>query len=83
MAASKTTQAEKAQRFQALHAVKDDLVTEREIAMLPVKKAWNGIAWSPDGTRLYVGGGIENADSDVLVFEKAGETWKPGTGLAQ
>lgn len=62
----------------AVHLI--DLATEKEIVALPVKRAWNGIAWSPDGGRIYVGGGIQNDVNDLYVFEKSGAAWVQGKG---
>jgi YVTN family beta-propeller protein len=52
----------------AIHLV--DIVTEKEIARLPVVKTWNGIAWSPDGKTLYASGGVNNTASDIYRFQK-------------
>ena len=41
-----------------------DLATERETARVPVEDAWLGLAFSPGGETVYVGGG-----STVNVFE--------------
>ncbi|MEO7144157.1 MAG: YncE family protein, partial [Bryobacteraceae bacterium] len=43
-----------------------DVASEKEIARVPVPDAWLGLAFSPDGQRLYVGGG-----SRAAVFEFA------------
>ncbi len=64
----------------ALHLV--DIAGEKEIAALPLKRAWNGIAWSPEGRRLYVSGGISNPDNDIYVFEKGDDgKWTQAKGL--
>lgn len=66
----------------ALHLI--DIAHEREIAKIPVFKAWNGIAWSPDGQRLYLAGGISNTECDVWVVDAdPGGAWaaKPGFKL--
>src|SRR5690349_19533124 len=36
----------------ALHLV--DFATEKEVATVKFEKAWNGVAWSPTGDRVYV-----------------------------
>jgi DNA-binding beta-propeller fold protein YncE len=51
-----------------LHIV--DIATEKEVASLPLGRAWNGIAWSPDGRRIYVAGGVSNPVNDIHVIEK-------------
>src|SRR5262245_2339540 len=38
-----------------LHIV--DLATEKEVATFPLEQGWSGLAFSPDGTRLYVSSG--------------------------
>ena len=38
-----------------LHIV--DLATEKEIATFPMEQAWSGLAFAPDGTRIFVSGG--------------------------
>jgi YVTN family beta-propeller protein len=64
----------------ALHLV--DIATEKVIARFPMSRSWNGIAWSPDGMRIYVSGGISNILSDVHIFQKneSGE-WAPTKGF--
>jgi DNA-binding beta-propeller fold protein YncE len=52
----------------ALHVI--ELATEKEIANIPVPRAWNGLAWSPDSRRIYVGGGISNPLADVYLFDR-------------
>ena len=42
-----------------------DLKLQMVAATVPVDNAWYGLAWDPDGTRLYSAGGAENA---VYVF---------------
>src|SRR5579883_1032496 len=39
-----------------------DTKIEEAVQRIPLKSAWYGMAWSPDGKRLYVSGG--NADGD-------------------
>jgi YVTN family beta-propeller protein len=61
----------------ALHIV--DIETEKEVANLPVSRAWNGIAWAPDGRKIYLSGGIAN---NIYVFTKGDtDTWTMGDGL--
>ena len=36
----------------------------------PFAHTWNGIAWSPDGSKIYVGGGVSTAGNDIYTFEK-------------
>jgi YVTN family beta-propeller protein len=62
-----------------LHIV--DIATEKEIAKLPVAHTWNGLAWSPDGKKIYVGGGASIAGSDIYTFENANGTWTEGKPL--
>lgn len=51
-----------------LHIV--DLTTEKEIATFQMDRAWSGLAWSPDGKRIFVSGGAAKAgDYDILSFE--------------
>ncbi len=65
----------------AIHLI--DVATEKEVANLGVLRTWNGIAWSPDGKRLYASGGIPLFGNDVLVYEKADDgTWKKGKSFA-
>jgi YVTN family beta-propeller protein len=64
----------------ALHLF--DIATEREIATLPLKVAWNGLAWAPNGQRIYVAGGVSNPDNAIYVFERdAGGKWTQGTSF--
>src|ERR1700739_3506488 len=37
-----------------------DTKTEEAVQRIPLKSAWYGMAWSPDGKRLYVSGGNAN-----------------------
>src|SRR5205085_12355686 len=63
----------------ALHLI--DIRTEKEIARIPLAKTWNGIAWAPNGQRVYVAGGIANGEADVYVVENSGGEWKKASGL--
>ncbi len=64
----------------ALHLI--DMTTEKEIATLPLVRAWNGIVWTRDGRRLYVGGGTSSGLNDVYVIEKsAGGEWQRSASL--
>jgi DNA-binding beta-propeller fold protein YncE len=54
-----------------LHIV--DLATEQSIAKIGLGKAWNGIAWAPDGKRLYVAGGVRTDKRHVLIVEPNAE----------
>src|SRR5262249_54592768 len=45
-----------------LHIV--DLSTEKEIATFPMEQAWSGLAFSPDGSRIYVSSGAAYPGSD-------------------
>ena len=41
-----------------------DTKTEEAVQRIPLKSAWFGMAWSPDGKRLYVSGGNANGDKE-------------------
>lgn len=51
-----------------LHIV--DLATEKEIATFPMEQAWSGLAWAPDGKRIYVSSGAGYAGAAILVFDR-------------
>jgi YVTN family beta-propeller protein len=51
-----------------LHIV--DLATEKEIATFPLEQAWSGLAFSPDGTRIFVSSGAGYAVSDIQYFDR-------------
>lgn len=51
-----------------LHLV--DLATEKEIATFPVEQAWSGLAWAPDGKRIFVSSGAGYTGAAVLVFDR-------------
>lgn len=63
----------------ALHLI--DIASEKEIALLPVSHTWNGIAWAPDGKKLYVGGGVSIAGNDIYTFEYSDGKWIEGKTL--
>ncbi|MDX2269427.1 MAG: hypothetical protein NW208_15085 [Bryobacter sp.] len=50
-----------------LHIV--DLATEKEIATFPIEQAWSGLAWAPNGKRIYVSSGAGYAGSDILTYD--------------
>ena len=58
-----------------------DIASERVIAEVPLNRAWNGVAWSADGARVYVAGGVENPQRDVHVVELVGDQWRPTRGF--
>src|SRR5262249_20599118 len=39
-----------------------DTKTEEVVQRIPLKSAWYGLAWSPDGKRLFVSGGNANSN---------------------
>jgi YVTN family beta-propeller protein len=53
----------------ALHIV--DVASERQTDTLMVGRAWNGIAWSPDGKTIYVSGGVSTQRDDVHVVKRS------------
>jgi DNA-binding beta-propeller fold protein YncE len=52
----------------ALHIV--DLATEKEIATFQMEQAWSGLAFSPQGDRLYVSNGAGYKASDIQLFDR-------------
>ncbi len=52
----------------ALHIV--DLGTEKEIATFPLEQAWSGLAFSPDGRRIFVSSGAGYPGSDIQYFDR-------------
>ncbi len=50
-----------------LHIV--DLATEKEIANFPLEQSWSGLAFSPDGRRIYLSSGAGYSVSDILYFD--------------
>jgi DNA-binding beta-propeller fold protein YncE len=58
-----------------LHIV--DLATEKEVATFPLEQAWSGLAFSPDGRRIYVSSGAGYPFSDIQYFDRWDtEGWK-------
>jgi YVTN family beta-propeller protein len=58
-----------------LHIV--DLATEKEVATFPVEQSWSGLAFAPDGKRIYVSSGAGYPISDILYFDRWDkEGWK-------
>ena len=61
----------------ALHIV--DLASEKETVTFPLEMAWSGLAFSPDGKRIWVSAGAGYALSDILYFDRwDNEGWKAG-----
>ncbi len=61
----------------ALHIV--DLATEKEIATFPMEQAWSGLAFAPDGKRVFVSSGAGYPLSDIQYFDRWDkEGWKEG-----
>jgi DNA-binding beta-propeller fold protein YncE len=59
-----------------------DLKTESLVATLPASRLGHGIAWSPDGSQIYVAGGITNATWDVYRFKRAADgKWEQVDGI--
>jgi DNA-binding beta-propeller fold protein YncE len=52
----------------ALHVV--DLATEKEIATFPLEQAWSGLAFAPNGNRIYLSSGAGYPGSDILYFDR-------------
>jgi len=58
-----------------LHIV--DLATEKEIATFPMEQSWSGLAFSPDGRRIFVSSGAGYPVSDIQYFDRWDkEGWK-------
>jgi DNA-binding beta-propeller fold protein YncE len=51
-----------------LHLV--DLATEKEIATFPLERAWSGLAWSPNSSRVLVSAGAANPAADIYTFQR-------------
>src|SRR6476646_6447035 len=61
----------------ALHIV--DLATEKEIVTFPLEQAWSGLAFAPDGKRIFVSSGGDDPQNDMQYFERwDNEGWKEG-----
>src|SRR5262249_13507919 len=52
----------------ALHIV--DLGTEQEIATFPVEQAWSGLAFAPDGKRIFISSGAGYPNNDIQYFDR-------------
>lgn len=62
-----------------LHVV--DLATEKEIATFPMEQSWSGLAWAPNGKRIFVSSGAGYAGSDILAFDAWDkEGWQEARG---
>src|SRR5262249_18503122 len=53
-----------------------DTKTEDIVQRIPLKSAWFGLAWSPDGKRLFVSGGNANSNrnptrASIYIFDYA------------
>ena len=51
-----------------LHIV--DVATEKEVATFPLEQAWSGLAWAPDGKRLYVSSGVNYVNNAIHIFDR-------------
>jgi hypothetical protein len=59
----------------ALHIV--DLGTEKEIATFPMEQSWSGLAFAPNGKRIYVSSGASYPGPDILYFDRwDADGWK-------
>jgi Uncharacterized conserved protein len=59
----------------ALHIV--DLATEKEIATFPLVQSWSGLAFAPDGKRIFVSSGAGYPSSDIQYFDRwDNEGWR-------
>jgi YVTN family beta-propeller protein len=52
----------------ALHIV--DLATEKEIVTFPLEQSWSGLAFAPDGKRIFVSSGAGYPISDIQYFDR-------------
>ena len=52
----------------ALHIV--DLATEKEIVTFPLEQSWSGLAFTPDGKRIFVSSGAGYPISDIQYFDR-------------
>src|SRR5262245_53642076 len=58
-----------------LHVV--DLATEKEIATFPLEQSWSGLAFSPDGRRIYISSGAGYPGNDIQFFDRwDSEGWR-------
>ena len=64
----------------ALHLI--DIASEKEIALLPVPHTWNGLAWTSDSRKIYVGGGVSGAGNDIYTFAQTDGKWAEGKILS-
>src|SRR5262245_12727629 len=55
-----------------LHIV--DLASEKEVATFPMEQSWSGLAFAPDGKRIFVSTGVGYAGSDSQYFD----SWEEG-----
>jgi YVTN family beta-propeller protein len=54
-----------------------DLATEKEVVTFPMEQSWSGLAFSPDGRRVFVSSGAGYALSDIRYFDRWDkEGWK-------
>src|SRR5262249_35832999 len=51
-----------------LHIV--DLASEKEVATFPMEQSWSGLAFSPDGKRIFVSTGAGYPDRDIQYFDR-------------
>src|SRR5262249_55607072 len=51
-----------------LHIV--DLTTEKEVFTFPMEQAWSGLAFSPDGSRIFVSSGAGYPGHDIAYFDR-------------
>src|SRR6266542_5961830 len=55
----------------------DTATTEKEIATFPMEQSWSGLAFSPDGKRIFVSSGAGYPISDIQYFDRWDkEGWK-------
>src|SRR5215470_1110058 len=52
----------------SLHVV--DLATEKEIATFPMEQSWSGLAFAPDGKRIFVSSGAGYTGPDIAYFDR-------------
>ncbi len=51
---------------------------KKRLPKFAIPHTWNGLAWSPDGTKIYVGGGVSTAGNDIYTIENTGGKWAEG-----